>query len=214
MTLKTSIVLTLSLLVSSQVFAGQSTSGYWAGVFPIYQLSSNQTLLLQAEARRVGDQSFRLFRPLYHYKMKNWLILGIGGDLFTTENTESRYWQEFNLVTPTSIWGQKTLLRVRQEWRHLSGEENSGARTRIMLLSQFDILKSQRLEAFVFNEIFYTQRSFSKQRNFYDRNWLGVRFRKHVNDAFIDLGVFWEKVFSAENTEGTVGILSVGYFFK
>lgn len=196
------------------VLASVSTSGNWVGIMPTYQLDETHSFTLQAEARRQGNNSFSLIRPSYHFQVDKVLNFGLGGDVFTTDQTESRYWAEFNLKTAHKILNQILHFRFRQEFRSLSGVESSGARSRAMLMSQFDLYRPYCLEVFVFDEVFYTQRSFNGEKNFFDRNWLGLRIRKNKGQAFYDLGGFWEKVFSSPDTDGFVGILSVGYLFK
>jgi hypothetical protein len=198
--------------VSAQ--ADVSTSGYWIGIMPTYSFSKTQSVTLQAEARRQGDNSFTLIRPSYHYQFKTWMNVGLGADLFTTDQTETRTWVEFNLRSPSFYLGQKLHLRYRQEFRDLSGNDNSGARSRVMLMSQFSISEAMGLEVFVFDEVFYSQRDFAGVQNYYDRNWLGFRIRKNKGEAFYDFGGFWEKVFDNQKSEGFVGIVSVGYNFE
>lgn len=207
--------LTLMALVYFTLSVGQaaSTSGYWVGVFPTYKFGEKHKLSLQAETRRQGSAEFELYRPAYHYKVKNWFNVGLGFDLFTFESEEARYWAELNLKTPKKVFHQRLHLRWRHEFRDLSGVDSSGSRSRVMFVSQFDLVSRWKLELLVFDEVFYAQRAFSGRQNFFDRNWLGVRFRKHVGGSFIDLGGFWEKIFTTSDTSGFVGILSLGHKF-
>ena len=207
------VFLLTALTCLNSALADVSTSGYWIGVMPTYSFSEKHSVTLQAEDRRQGDNSFVLIRPSYHYQMESWINLGLGGDVFTTDRTESRYWGEFNLKTPEMILNQKLHLRFRQEFRDLSGINNSGMRSRMMVMSQFSLYKPWGLEAFVFDEVFYSQRDFVGAKNYYDRNWLGFRIRKNHKKLFYDLGGFWEKVFDQQDSSGFVGIFSVGGFF-
>jgi len=203
-------ILVFQVLLLSTASADVSTSGYWVGVLPTYNFSDKHSVTLQAEARRQGDNTFSLIRPSYHYQARTWINLGLGGDLFTTDTTETRLWAEFNAKTPYKYFGQRLHFRFRQEFRDLSGVDNSGARSRMMLMSQFSLSNRYNLEAFVFNEVFYIQRNFAGVQNYYDRNWLGFRLRKNYGNTFVDLGGFWEKAFDSQKSEGFVGILSVG----
>jgi len=187
--LKSVLFFTLGIIFCFQSAAEQSTSGYWAGIMPNYAFDRQHSISLQAEARRQGDSSFVLVRPSYHYQWKKWVNFGLGADLFTTDKTELRHWVEFNLREGTHfLWSQTLHLRFRQEFRNLEDVESSGLRSRLMVMSQFMLSSKQGLELFVFDEVFYTQRSFQGAENFYDRNWLGFRLRRGFGDSFIDFG--------------------------
>lgn len=196
-----------------QAQASESSSGYWIGIMPIYNITDKHSLMLQAEARKQGEDSFYLFRPSYQYQALAWISVGVGGDIFTFDTLEARYWAEFNLRAPQLYLSQRFHLRARQEFRELPDSNQTGARTRVMFMSQFDISKPHGLEIFVFDEVFYSQRTFSGSKNAYDRNWLGFRIRKNYGNMFVDAGYFWEKLFGDIDVEGNVGILSLGYVF-
>ena len=199
------------LVLSRPAHATDNNSGYWIGVFPHYKLTEKSSLSLQAEFRHIGETSFGLWRPAFHYNFgENW-NLGVGYDVFTTQNTEQRPWFEGNMFFKVLSLGQKFHFRARHETRFISNSSEAAYRTRVLALSSFRISNSLPLDGIIFDEYFYNEKTFSGKTNDYDRNWLGGRLKFNPEEQiFYEIGAFWENINNSVNSNGMVSTLSVG----
>ncbi len=208
------LLLLISILLTSSLGqAARSNSGMWLGIFPHFKIADKQRISLQAEVRKIGEEPFALIRPSYHYNLSDYVVLGAGYDLFTVRNTEQRVWPEVVLKTASPVLSQNLSLRIRQEFRFINKTSASAERLRVMLQTHFILSRKHGLSAFIFNEAFYSQSTFSGGSGDFDRNWLGARMRVRGKEAYYEFGGFWEKVNDATYSSGFVGVLWLGKKF-
>lgn len=213
-TLKSIVLFVVFIFFIHDASAAANNSGYWVGIFPNQKLTDTQSLSLQAESRHIGDESFGLFRPSWHYKILDTVNLGIGYDVFTTRKTEQRPWLEANINWRSWGLAQDFHFRFRQESRLKNSVSTTGWRSRLMMANMFVLAKESKLSMVFFDEIFYNEVALNNAKNYFDRNWFGSRLVWGPSKLHYDLGAFLESVNDPQHSQGVVATFSLaGQFF-